>query len=256
MRWVYLSPHFDDVVLSCAGIIFDQVAAGETVEAWTVCAGAPSEDAPLSDFALKLHERWQTGVGAVAVRRAEDEAALRLLGVVGRYWELPDCIYRRLPGPDGAPEAGGWLVSGEDDLWQPVHPQEQATADRLVAWLVEELTPADCLISPLTLGDHVDHSIVRAAAERAVGLAGCALWYYPDYPYAVRPAVQIADKTGPGWQPECREISGAGLRAWQAAIACYESQMSTFWPGRAEMEASIEAYSRQGGTCLWRTPAR
>lgn len=256
MRRVYLSPHFDDVVLSCGGIISDQVAAGEVVEAWTVCAGAPPEGERLSDFALKLHARWQTGVGAVAARRAEDEAAMRLLGAAGRYWDLPDCIYRRLPGPDGMPGSGGWLVNGEDDLWQPLHPQEQPVVDCLVAWLVEDLTPADYLVGPLTLGEHVDHRIVRAAAERAAGLTGCALWYYPDYPYAVRPAAQIEGKTGPGWQQECHEISGAGLRAWQAAIACYESQMSTFWSGQAEMEASIETYARKGGTCLWRPPAQ
>jgi LmbE family N-acetylglucosaminyl deacetylase len=32
MRWIYLSPHFDDAVLSCGGLIFDQAQAGTPVE--------------------------------------------------------------------------------------------------------------------------------------------------------------------------------------------------------------------------------
>jgi len=39
MRWIYLSPHFDDAVLSCGGLIFDQTCGGTAVEIWTVFAG-------------------------------------------------------------------------------------------------------------------------------------------------------------------------------------------------------------------------
>ncbi len=28
MRWVYLSPHFDDVILSSAGLVWEQVQVG------------------------------------------------------------------------------------------------------------------------------------------------------------------------------------------------------------------------------------
>src|SRR6266508_5878097 len=98
MRWIYLSPHFDDVVLSCGGMVWEQTQAGHKVEAWTICAGAPGPGEPISDFARQLHTRWGTGPEAVPVRRAEDDAALHLLGSESRYWDLPDCIYRRLPG--------------------------------------------------------------------------------------------------------------------------------------------------------------
>jgi len=39
MRWIYISPHFDDAVLSCGGLIWEQTHKGITVEIWTVCAG-------------------------------------------------------------------------------------------------------------------------------------------------------------------------------------------------------------------------
>lgn len=249
MRWVYLSPHFDDMALSCGGLAWEQARAGQAVEAWTVCAGTPAVGEPLSPFALTLHERWQTGPQAVQARLQEDEDAMRSLGVVTRYWDLPDCIYRRLPD-------GSWLVNGEDDLWQPFHSLEAGVAARLRDWLAAELSPEDRLVSPLTLGNHVDHSLVRAAAEQAARQVGCSIWYYADYPYAVRADGGLPEKIGPGWQKSCCEISEPGLRAWQEAVACYVSQLSTFWSGREAMDAALRDYWQNGGgSCLWQPGA-
>ena len=245
MRWIYLSPHFDDVALSCGGLAWEQVRAGQVVEAWTVCAGTPPVSEPLSAFAQSLHERWQTGLEAVPIRLEEDEAAMRRLGVATRYWDLPDCIYRRLPD-------GSWLVNGEDDLWQPFNPLESGVAARLRDWLAAGLSPADHLVSPLTLGNHVDHSLVRAAAEQAAAQVGCSIWYYADYPYAVRPDGNLAGKMGADWRQLCQPVSAEGLRAWQESVACYVSQLSTFWSGREAMDAAMQTYWQSGGgSCLW-----
>jgi LmbE family N-acetylglucosaminyl deacetylase len=245
MRWIYLSPHFDDAVLSCGGMIWEQLQAGLPVEIWTVCAGSPAPGSPLSPFAEQLHLRWKTGLEAVAVRQNEDEAAVRHLGAAIRYWDLPDCIYRSLPD-------GTWLVGGEDDLWQPVHPQETPVIHRLVDWILLGLQPEDALVSPLTLGNHVDHFLVRAAAEQAARQSGCGLWYYADYPYAVEDRTQWGGKLGEDWPKVCWPVSRQALSYWQGAVSCYASQISTFWGGLREMRAAIEAYSRSGGgACLW-----
>jgi LmbE family N-acetylglucosaminyl deacetylase len=232
-------------------MIWEQARAGKKVEVWTVCAGAPGADEAFSDFAQQLHARWQTGPEAVPARRAEDEAAVRRLSAGLRYWDLPDCIYRRLPG-------GGWLVNSEEDLWRPVHPQEQGVVDRLVEWLVRGFEQGGAvkdiqLVSPLTLGNHVDHFLVRAAAERAAGQVGVQLWYYPDYPYSAKSDATWTGKLDEDWQEVCQPVSREALGAWQAAVACYESQISTFWAGREELDAKLEAYWQAGGgTCLWR----
>lgn len=243
MRWVYLSPHFDDVILSSAGLVWEQVQSGQQVEIWTICAGTPARDAPLSAFALQLHARWQTEEEAVAVRQNEDLAAASQVGAGLRYWDLPDCIYRQLPG-------GSWLVNGEEDLWKPVHPLELPVVERLAAWLEQGLRPDDVLVSPLTLGNHVDHFLVRAAAERLER----SLCYYADYPYAVTARSSLAEKTRKGWQEVCYPVSHAALCAWQAAVGSYTSQISTFWGSLAEMRAALESYWQSGGgTCLWKT---
>jgi LmbE family N-acetylglucosaminyl deacetylase len=241
MRWIYLSPHFDDVVLSSGGLVWEQTQAGQQVEIWTICAGAPAVGAPLSTFALQLHQRWQTEQEAVSARQKEDHAAVGHLGARLRYWDLPDCIYRQLPG-------GAWLVNGEEDLWKPVHPLEMALVEQLTAWLAQDLHSDDILVSPLTLGNHVDHFLVRAAVERL----SRPLRYYPDYPYAVAAGSDVIEKTGEGWQKSCYQVSRAALGAWQEAVGSYTSQISTFWGGLNEMHAALETYWQSGGgTCLW-----
>ena len=242
MKWVFLSPHFDDVVLSCGGLAWEQAHSGHAVEIWTLCAGAPAADGPFSGFVHELHTRWQTGVEAVPVRRQEDEAAGRMLGVQMRYWDLPDCIYRRLPD-------GSFLVNGEEDLWKSVHPQEAGVVDRLKQWLSSGLDADTQLVSPMTLGNHVDHRLVRQAAEGVVN----TLWYYPDFPYVVQYPDSLPAMLQPEWRKECFQVSRHGLTAWQQAISEYTSQISTFWGSIEQMERELEAYwTINGGGCLWR----
>jgi len=242
MRWIYLSPHFDDVALSSGGLVWEQVQSGEQVEIWTICAGAPPSDELLSPFAQQLHMRWQTEEEAVATRKKEDLSAASRLGAGLRYWDLPDFIYRRLPD-------GSWLVNGEEDLWKPVHELEMPVVERLARWLAQQLRPKDNLVCPLTLGNHVDHFLTRAAAEQL----GRSLWYYADYPYALAVGDELASKTGENWHRKCYTVTRAALEAWQDAIGSYTSQISTFWGGLDEMRTALESYWRSnGGTCLWK----
>jgi LmbE family N-acetylglucosaminyl deacetylase len=247
MKWIYLSPHLDDVVLSVGGLIWEQVRAGDSAEIWTITAGDPPPP-PYTPFAEELHARWgAAGADAPAVRRAEDLEACRRLGAGARHCPLPDCIYRRLP--DGQP-----LIGERDDLFRPYPPAEDARSQEIAAWVAAAL-PADAqLVSPMTLGGHVDHQLVRAAAESLRP----AVWYYADYPYAVDDPLHHGDLRGQTSQyhPALQqEISPAGLTAWQDAVAAYTSQISTFWGSLAEMRARISGYANEGGgKVLWKTP--
>ena len=54
MRWIYISPHLDDAVLSAGGLIYEQTRAGMDVEIWNfMCGFPPSEE--LSPYAQILH---------------------------------------------------------------------------------------------------------------------------------------------------------------------------------------------------------
>ncbi|MCB9136046.1 MAG: PIG-L family deacetylase [Anaerolineales bacterium] len=240
MKWIYLSPHIDDAVYSCGGLIWEQTQAGDSVEIWTVCAGDPPPG-PLSPFAQKLHHRWGTGAAAGQVRRAEDLRAGACVGANVRQFDLPDCIYRRDPVSREA-----WYAS-EAAIFGKVHPEDTGTK-----WLVHQLKvhlPSEALVvCPLTLGNHVDHQLVRAAAEKA----GCVQWYYADFPYAAREETDAERRVPAGWRRELFPISPAGLQAWADGAALYASQISTFWADETAIFADFQAYTQQhGGIRLW-----
>jgi hypothetical protein len=61
-------------------------------------------------------------------------------------------------------------------------------------------------------------------------------------------AVEAALRTLPGpVLPQIRLISEAALQAKVEAIACYRSQISTFWDGLDEMAQSVRDYVRAVG---------
>jgi LmbE family N-acetylglucosaminyl deacetylase len=240
MHWIYLSPHLDDVALSCGGLVWEQAQAGATVAIWTVCAGGPPRGS-LSPFAEALHVRWQTGPGAVAQRRVEDRAACQVMGATFRHFRIPDCIYRRCRGQ--------FLYASEEGLFGPLHPSERARVQGLSRRL-KALIPAGAqVVCPLALGGHVDHRLTRAAAEQI----GRPLWYYADYPYALRATVEMEQLRQDEWAEKRFPISTQGAAAWVEAAAAHGSQISTFWPGSTEMRAAIWAYAGQpASVILWK----
>ncbi|MFM8321057.1 MAG: PIG-L family deacetylase [Chloroflexota bacterium] len=273
MHWVYLSPHLDDVVLSCGGLVWQQTAAGDTVEIITVCAGDPPPP-PYSVFADELHQRWaaaapagelapgEPAAGAVAGRRAEDLAACAALAARPVHWDIPDCIYRTAPG-----SPTGFLYADRDAIFAAWDPAEQPLADQLARRLRAAVPPAARLVCPLGIGSHVDHQLVRRAAEQS---AVAPLYYYADYPYAAE-----ADQPDAGSSSVAGSYSAAGpssaagllaaagealvfpidplaLQGWQQAAAAYRSQISTFWADEVDLRRSLHEYCRRSvGVRLW-----
>ncbi len=242
LHWIYLSPHFDDVVLSCGGMIAEQTRRGERVEIWTVCGGFPDPRRPLPPFARQMHAELGVGANLVSLRRAEDRAACALIGASVRHGTLPDCIYRYLP--DGTP-----LIQRGEDLWLPVHPAEGALIRRLRGNWARRLPRGANVVVPLSYGNHVDHRLTRAAAE---GLRR-PLWYYADFPYAQWHNLPLEA----GLPPERIlrvEVGAEALARWQDAIAAYTSQVDRLFGSEAGMREQVLAfYRRGGGTFLWRS---
>lgn len=234
--YLYLSPHLDDAVYSCGGRIWGQGQLGERVTVVTVFGGVPESGAPLSPYAQQLHARWGQPE-AVQQRQMEDVEALSLLAAEPIHWPYFDCIYRRTPG-------GDFPYAREDALWGDVHPSDtemiEGLANRLTAL---PLASSGMLYVPLGVGGHVDHRIVRRVAEAS----GHPLTYYEDFPYARDPRAVRAALTPGAWEAELVPLSEQALEAKAAAIACYGSQISTFWDSRDDVKATVRAFAEQIG---------
>ncbi len=238
-------------------MIHRQAQAGERVVVVTLCAGLPAAG-PVSAFAQGLHARWQVSAAqAVSARRAEDQAALKLLGADWIHLDVPDCIYR------ADPATGEALYASEAALFGDWRPSEAGLLRRCAETLAGcfHLFARRRLYAPLALGHHVDHQLARRAAERAGGV-----WaYYEDYPYADRqanlaPNSRVTGAETRGLAPEVIFLEAADLAAKSRAVAAYASQLSTFWKSAAEVEPSLRAYAELLGSGrlaerLWRVPA-
>ncbi len=238
MRWIYISPHLDDAVLSAGGLIHDQIRAGNQVEIWTILCGVPPTE-ELSPFAQVLHFQW--GIPKVEdlirSRRAEDEKACQLVGAKPVYFDYLDCIYRRGKNDD-------WLYSY---IFVPPHEDEADLPARIAESISARLEPTDQLVCQLGLGSHVDHIVVR----RAVELIQRPLLYYVDIPYLFKTPEEFSPNTA-GMKANAHAVSEAGLGAWQEAIAAYESQISSLFESPEHMRSQIRQYwSDNNGICLW-----
>ena len=230
MKWIYLSPHFDDAVLSCGGIIWEQTNKGELVEIWTICSEDPPDEG-LSPIARGLHDRWEIDQNTSISRREEDKTACLILNCGYKYLNLPDVIYRRNP-LNNKP-----IIIKEEDLFKPLRLEESYLLISLAKEIEKELPHKSYLISPLGVGGHVDHRLTRCAAEAQ----SIPLRYYIEYPYCRDENANVNKLINRTWRKEKTHISNAGLFAWEKAISAYTSQISTFWDDTDAMESEVDA---------------
>lgn len=238
-QWIFLSPHFDDVTLSCGGLVWDLANKEHRVEIWTVMAGYPPDDI-YSNFAQETHDVWgKSGKDAIDMRREEDNAACEILGAVPRYLHFPDVIYRRFK------DSGKPVVNNDDELFN--NPPEPSLVQDIADELTRQIPSEAVLVLPMGLGGHLDH--------RAVVQAGAELtrvdFYYADYPYILKSFdsdLLIKDK----FEKIPQHLSPEALEAWQEAILCYRSQLSWFWRNDQEERLAICNYLAGGGGRLWK----
>ena len=245
LQHVLLSPHFDDVVFSCGALVAQWARSGQRVAIVTICAGLPPAG-PLSAYASRLHQRWNpAGLGTpaqlVAQRRAEDLRAADLLGAMAVHLTLPDCIYRVNP-------EGGWLYAGHAQIFGALHAVEHALVQQLAQQLVRisGVTADTHIWIPLALGNHVDHQLVRLAAQQSE--LPSKRGYYEDYPYAEdAAAMQCITLPSSDFAARAMPVTAQDLDAKLAAISAYESQLSSFWVDGADMRQRVTDYAVRAG---------
>lgn len=210
MRWIYLSPHLDDAVFSAGGLIHEQTQAGIPVEIWTFMCGDP-QLSEYSPFAQLLHSIWgfSSASETVRVRREEDKTAASIVGAKAVHFDFLDCIYRRDIN-------GDWLYS---EISVPPHHADEDYPAQIAEAISARLNPDDVLVCQLTLGSHVDHVLVRRAAE----LLGRPLRYDIDIPYWCYKPHELEVKAA-GMTESTHRITEASLTRWVEAALAYKSQ--------------------------------
>jgi hypothetical protein len=160
---VYLSPHLDDVALSCPCTLLREVEAGARVLVATLF----SHPGPADAGAFRRDD--------YAARWAEDARAMAVLGADFLHAGLLDApfrcsLYHNFEG----------ILFGRD-------PGDAATLEQakaVVAEILERAKPQR-VYAPLGVGEHIDHRLTHEAAPPGS-------LFYEDRPYAfVRDAVAL-----------------------------------------------------------------
>jgi LmbE family N-acetylglucosaminyl deacetylase len=248
-RAIFVSPHLDDVALSCGGTVALHSSRGQRPLIVTVAAGVPGGTdgaAPVTEFQFQDPDHGDNeSARYVASRRREDAAAAAVLGASTRWFPYLDAVYRGY----------GAAIFGK-------RRQEQELADRIADDLeqVWRETGSGSVLLPLALGNHVDHQLCASLHDR-LRRAGVPVWHYEDVPYVLRwaaaenwmNAMEPASLRGAikpyleqrlammGLVPCLIDVT-RHMPSRLAAVECYKSQIAGLFP-QHNHRALISAYA-------------
>jgi LmbE family N-acetylglucosaminyl deacetylase len=191
-----LSPHYDDAVFDCWSVIADPE---QDVVVVNVFGGVPQPGfLALGDRDRDIRDSAQL----VATRRAEDAAALALVGRTALDLEILEYKYRnrqvRIPR---------WIATfarrpGRRAVNLPFGTDLATIGARVEAAIVDIGAAWSMIFAPAGIGGHPDHHVTRDVALRIAQRSGIPVRLYADLPYA------CADGW-PSWM-ERREDAPAG----------------------------------------------
>lgn len=249
---IFLSPHFDDIALSCGGMAARLAKLGARCIGLTVFAAPCIEGEELSLFAAELHAKWQSaagqGIAAInEVRREEERQALRLLGLQPVWLDFGDAPYRRS-------STGEHFYTSDEGLFGKIALEERAMlVPRIASEIRRVADEAGArgrvrVFAPLGVGRHVDHQLVFRAAHQLGPRYG--VLFYEDYPYAAWPdaltnRLNSLNLSLPLIRNPVRVADISALIGVKiAAIARYKSQLGVLFGGGEAMPGAVRAYSQ------------
>jgi LmbE family N-acetylglucosaminyl deacetylase len=197
---------------------------------------------PVSWLAQRNLRAWglegQSG-SAFAARREEDQAAAARLGAQTLHLDLLDAMFRR--------RVDGGFYYTENTVGIPIDPEDAARTCKTLEEQLRELQQRYdnggglWVFAPLGISRHVDHLLVRDAAQAVFRRE--QLLYYEELPYAVWqpewPLPAVSDPAGFAWASLRLYLRHSEIQAWIEATSCYVSQMTGLYPRPVERAMEI-----------------
>lgn len=241
---LYLSPHFDDAILSCGGLIHAQRQAGKRVGVLTLCAGLPGPGAQ-SALARLYQSAWSEYGDGMALRKSENSAVLLHWGVENWECATPDAIYRT----DGEiPYYQNRAELFSDPNIKDAESSLQIWEERVMQ--LEEEERSMLLYAPLGVGGHVDHELARRLGQR-MGELGRRVVFYEDYPYAELEADGI--RTAQARFGDCGWISRSApidVHAKIEALRGYHTQLGRVFGCDKDLVSRVKGFTAETACVL------
>lgn len=233
---LFISPHYDDIALSCGGTAALVSEAGKDAVVALLFGDHPDPNEPLTAFAERMHQDWGMSADQViAGRRAEEAESSRILGLRDVFLPFRDAIYR------------GANYLNDDQLFGVPTGTDVDLPERIVAAIAAEgFRPLGSrAYAPLASGFHVDHQLGFKAGVLLASY-GWDVWFYEDLPYSLLEG-RVADRLSRAG--ERLEVAGTVdvSSVWDTkidAIMAYPSQLKVIFETYVGAGSSREAIDR------------
>lgn len=239
-KYLFLSPHLDDAILSCGAYIYKLIQNNSKVIIATVFSGS-IESHHLSPLARSFHSNCKLGDDAMYVRRLEDKNASKFIKADSMYLNLHECLYRRN-------KDGQHRYLKRSDIFNANINMEKDTIDKVILVLSDKLrlNSFEEIYIPIGIGRHIDHLILREAIETLYAQIYRNMEkinYYEDIPY-------VCNNRDVNWKIELTkeldyysyDISKKDFNIYIKAISLYKSQLHVLWKNNIEMITQLKNY--------------
>jgi LmbE family N-acetylglucosaminyl deacetylase len=233
--YIYISPHLDDVALSCSGTIVQQKAQGLNILIVTVFAGDPKPT--FSPFVQAFHRAWQAAeTTPYRVRRAEERKAMAILAVDFAWFDWLEILYRD-------PELADVIELFGEPGDRTIHSQDAALFVILCNWLTDlRLTyPRAQIVVPLSLGSHRDHRLVFQASLDVLDRKH--LLFFEDFPYATYQADELSELVQLYHLTPIEVDISQYLEQRIRVAECYQSQLPALYQSSSHFLDLIREYT-------------
>ncbi len=236
-KYVILSPHLDDAVLSCGDYISYLIEQKCKVEVISVFAGDYNENC-LSDMAKEFHSMCELTNNIVEARRKEDKKAMELLGCSFIHMEFMDCIYR-------SNILGEFVYTDFCQIYESNVHEEEEIVQNIKAEIYKLISDADVVLSPLAIGNHIDHMIVSYVARKLEKTCPEKMVFYEDFPYVLN--YKLSE-----WKELVKDMNCKTIEFRETffinklkAAKCYLSQNRMLWGNETERIEQMKSFSKR-----------
>jgi len=240
-KFLIVSPHLDDAILSCGGLIHKLCEALSTAYVVSIFTGLPDPKS-LSEAAKEFHRSIQLGDNAIEVRCNEDLNASKFLKYHPIHLGLFESQYRQN-------EQGDHTYKSLDDIFKGQLEDEKRCILQLTPIIKDLLCfhSFENIYVPMGVGNHIDHLIARHVFEEVAKEESLCdyLIYYEDMPYTCYEGHVVTERHFKKKMKAYLEpLSKTNFNAKIKGVSLYESQVNMLWQSQDKIAKSYIDYSR------------
>ena len=222
-RLLIVSPHMDDAILSCSGIILNRKQQGDKILVLTVFSKQPSK---VNSFAKEMMAQMDIKRDYNTSRKEEDLKIFKKYGIQSQHLDLID---------------GMFFSNSMEELFGGK--TREINIDQLYT-KIEEFKPDEVYL-PAGIGDHIDHIAISEFSKELLSKR-LKIFFYEDFPYSLskKKTEERLDSLKKEFLLKQRVVDITdNIKEKIEMIKLYKSQLNFLFKSTKEMENTVMNYN-------------